>query len=132
MVLTSTCLFFAPAVNVLPDKPNRCVPSSHPSPEVVSRATELLSTMSVLKDTSKMPHERYALPVTGWCWSSSVIMNVGLWEPCLFMVWSPCTLCGLALGVCRGDSPAHRSHLNEFQADVAILIHLEIFVPVSI
>ena len=41
------------------------MPSSNPSPEAMTDATQTLSSMSVLKDTEKPPHERYALPVTG-------------------------------------------------------------------
>ncbi len=53
------------AVTVLPEKPNRMVPQQKPSPEAVKAATDLLMSMSVLKDTDKLPHEVYALPRTG-------------------------------------------------------------------
>ncbi|GAX86453.1 hypothetical protein CEUSTIGMA_g13863.t1 [Chlamydomonas eustigma] len=51
-------------LNVLPEKPNRMVPTSNLSPEMVQKATELLTSMSTLKDSDKLPHEIYALPRT--------------------------------------------------------------------
>ncbi len=51
-------------VVVLPEKVNHTVPTSHPSAEAVSSATQMLSTMTCLKDTDKAPNERFALPTT--------------------------------------------------------------------
>mmetsp|Transcript_172 Transcript_172/g.285 ORF Transcript_172/g.285 Transcript_172/m.285 type:complete len:146 (-) Transcript_172:100-537(-) len=52
-------------LDILPEKPNKCVPSSNPDPASVFAATALLQNLSCLKDTDKLPHERFALPVTG-------------------------------------------------------------------
>jgi hypothetical protein len=52
------------AVTILPEKPNRTVPAQNPDQGSVGAATTLLKDMSCLKDTDKMPHERFALPVT--------------------------------------------------------------------
>uniref|UniRef100_A0A7S0RVE5 Uncharacterized protein n=1 Tax=Chlamydomonas leiostraca TaxID=1034604 RepID=A0A7S0RVE5_9CHLO len=52
-------------MDILPEKPNRTVPAPQPDPKDVASASALLHELSSLKDTDKMPHERFALPVTG-------------------------------------------------------------------
>lgn len=52
-------------VAILPEKPNYTVPASNPDPASVALANTLLHDLSCLKDTDKLPHERFALPVTG-------------------------------------------------------------------
>lgn len=52
-------------MDVLPEKPNRTVPAPHPNPNDVAQATSMLHELSSVKNIDKLPHERYALPVTG-------------------------------------------------------------------
>lgn len=54
-----------PAVDILPEKPNRITPAQNPDPKAVTSASTMLKSLSCLKDTDKQPHERFALPVTG-------------------------------------------------------------------
>jgi len=52
-------------MTILPEKPNHIVPQSNPSLDVVATSTATLTSMSCLKDTDKLPQERFALPLTG-------------------------------------------------------------------
>ncbi|GFH29965.1 flagellar associated protein [Haematococcus lacustris] len=51
-------------VDILPEKPNRTVPTQNPNGSAIQAATTLLQDLSSLKNTDKQPHERFALPVT--------------------------------------------------------------------
>lgn len=51
-------------LTVLPEKPNHTVPTAFPSAESLAAASQKLADMSSLKDTEKIPHQRFALPLT--------------------------------------------------------------------
>lgn len=59
-------------VDLLPDKPNRTIPTSNPDKATVAEAAAIINRLSTLKETDKLPTERYALPVTG-------SMEYGFW-----------------------------------------------------
>ena len=50
---------------ILPEKPNHCVPNMGGTKAEAEQAAANLASMSSLRDTDKLPHERYALPLTG-------------------------------------------------------------------
>lgn len=52
-------------MHVLPEKPNYTVPTLNADKSTMETAQTMLGTLSNIKDTDKLPAEKFALPVTG-------------------------------------------------------------------
>ncbi|KXZ50060.1 hypothetical protein GPECTOR_18g4 [Gonium pectorale] len=52
-------------MDILPEKPNRTVPTPNPDSATVEAATETLHSLAAAKDVDKVPVDRFALPITG-------------------------------------------------------------------
>ncbi|PNH01017.1 hypothetical protein TSOC_013123 [Tetrabaena socialis] len=59
------CISDPRKMTVLPEKPNRTVPTQNPDAATVAAATATLVELASAKDVDKTPVDRYALPVTG-------------------------------------------------------------------
>ncbi|PNW86685.1 hypothetical protein CHLRE_02g095072v5 [Chlamydomonas reinhardtii] len=59
------CITDPRKMDVLPEKPNRTVPTQNPDASTIAAATQTLHNLAAAKDVDKLPVDRYALPVTG-------------------------------------------------------------------
>ncbi|GIL80437.1 hypothetical protein Vretimale_16123 [Volvox reticuliferus] len=52
-------------MDILPEKPNRTVPTPNPDEATVAASTATLHSLAAAKDVDKVPVDRFALPITG-------------------------------------------------------------------
>ncbi|GFR48726.1 hypothetical protein Agub_g10683 [Astrephomene gubernaculifera] len=59
------CISNPRKMDILPEKPNRTVPTPNPDESTVAAATATLHSLAAAKDVDKAPQDRYALPISG-------------------------------------------------------------------